>query len=129
VPVVATDPTGVEPRPVLWRVTDRRAFTELRRNAVRASARGLWLAFVPAPPASARPPRVAFAVARGSGGAIERNRIRRRLRAGLRTLAAAGALPAGDYLVGAGPDAALRPWTELGDALHDLVTRATAGRA
>ena len=45
--------------------------------------------------AGAAPPKVAFAVGRRVGGAVVRNRVRRRLRA----LARASALPGGVWLV------------------------------
>ena len=55
------------------------------------------------------PPRVAFAVGRRVGGAVARNRVRRRLR----SLARASTLPAGAWLVGAGPGAGLMSYAEL----------------
>lgn len=71
------------------------------------------------------PPRVALAVGRGAGGAVARNRIRRRLRAALRELQAAGRLPGGAYLVGASPSAADHPWAELVADLDEAVAAAT----
>jgi len=65
-----------------------------------------WLAD---PPGSQAPPRVAFAVGRRVGGAVERNRVRRRLRA----VARDAALPGGAWLVGAGPGAATASHAEL----------------
>ncbi len=47
------------------------------------------------------PPRVAYAVGRPVGSAVERNRLRRRLRA---VVSASGPAP-GAYLVSAGPGA------------------------
>jgi ribonuclease P protein component len=66
------------------------------------------------------PPRVAYAVGRRVGGAVARNRLRRRLRA----IAAdqAPALPPGAYLVAAGPEAASLPHARL----HELVSGAMA---
>ena len=64
------------------------------------------------------PPRVAYAVGRRVGGAVARNRLRRRLRAVV--AAAAPRLAPGAYLVSAGPDlAALSPAD-----LESLVTAA-----
>ena len=47
-------------------------------------SRVTWLA--PPPDGRPHPPRVAFAVGRAAGGAVVRNRIRRRLRAALRDI-------------------------------------------
>ena len=52
------------------------------------------------------PPRVAYAIGRSVGGAVVRNRLRRRLRAAIAAEAARHGVPAGWYLIGAGPDAA-----------------------
>jgi ribonuclease P protein component len=65
------------------------------------------------------PPRVAFAVGRGTGSAVARNRVRRRLRAA--TAACEGSLEGGAaYLVSAGRGALTMPFTELVETLGDL---------
>lgn len=73
--------------------------------------------------ASTDPPRVAYAVGRRVGGAVERNRLRRRLRAVMSELGAE--LVPGAYLVEAAPEAASRPYGELQEivsrAVEDLV--------
>jgi ribonuclease P protein component len=61
--------------------------------------------------------RVAYAVSRRVGGAVTRNRVRRRLRA---AAAAAGPLRPGAYLVSADPAA----FTMAYDALETEVARA-----
>jgi ribonuclease P protein component len=53
---------------------------------------------------------VAYAVGRAVGGAVVRNRLRRRLRAAVFEL---GPLRPGAYLVGAAPEAASLPFGEL----------------
>ncbi len=69
------------------------------------------------------PPRVAFAIGRRVGGAVVRNRLRRRLR----ELARASALPGGAWLVSAGPAAGTASFTELRSwwdaAVEELVRR------
>jgi ribonuclease P protein component len=86
----------------LWRIQDRTTFVELRRRG-RRGRRGpvqvTWLA----DPVAAGPPRAAFAVGRKVGGAVVRNRLRRRLRHVLAEQA--GAMRPGAYLVAAGPAA------------------------
>ena len=61
------------------------------------------------------PPRVAFAVGRRVGSAVLRNRIRRQLRAILRSLARSDPdfFPSGDYLVRVFPAAASLNFSEL----------------
>ncbi|CAN5582308.1 hypothetical protein BH20ACT2_BH20ACT2_18450 [soil metagenome] len=59
------------------------------------------------------PPRVAFAVGRVVGGAVVRNRLRRRLRTVVAELAADPGLRSGAYLVGAGPAAVALPYEQL----------------
>jgi ribonuclease P protein component len=66
---------------------------------------------------------VAYAVGRSVGGAVQRNRLRRRLRAIMSELGAE--LAGGAYLVGAAPGAAALSFGELkaivSQALEDLV--------
>lgn len=74
---------------------------------------------------TATPPRVAFAIGKAAGGAVVRNRIRRRVRAALQGLVAAGHLPEGTYLWSAGPAAATLSWPELEAQVAHLVEEAT----
>ena len=85
----------------VWRVRDRSTFRDLRRRGRRVQHGPLTVRWVPA---DAGPPRVAYAIGRPVGGAVERNRLRRRLRA----LVAehADTLRPGAYLIIASPTAA-----------------------
>jgi ribonuclease P protein component len=76
------------------RVRDRAAFAALRTGQ-RGHAGPVRVTWVPE--AGATPPRVAFAVGRRVGTAVERNRVRRQLRAAADDLAAE--LAPGTYLV------------------------------
>ena len=80
------------------------------------------VAFVPSSASGDDAPvRVAYAIGRRVGGAVVRNRLRRRLRAVLAEEAAAGGrLRPGDYLVAIAPEAADLPFSEL----RTLVTSA-----
>ena len=69
------------------------------------------------------PPRVGYAIGRSVGGAVVRNRVRRRLRAATRSHASE-LLPGRAYLVGATAAASATPYAELSAALHDAL-RAT----
>ena len=124
-------------RPVLWRITDRATFDELRRRGQRARQGPLTVTFLAptlastpssAPDGADEPPRVAFAIGKAAAGAVVRNRIRRRLRAALRGLRSEGALPTGAYLVAvgaAGASVATMPWSELRSLLRHTVTEAS----
>jgi ribonuclease P protein component len=107
----------------IWRVTDRATFDALRGGR-RAQAGAVSVTYLPAPPGQPVP-RAAFQVGRRSGGAVVRNRIRRRLRAGLRELRQRGALPAGTYLVGGRRELADQPWADLQRDLAAAVAQAT----
>jgi len=73
---------------------------------------------------TAEDPRLGIAVPKQLGGAVVRNRVRRRLRAALRELLAEGRLPAGTYLLGAGPELATMPWPQLLALVHDTCAEA-----
>ncbi len=76
---------------------------------------------MPGPPNG--PARVAFAVSRRTGGAVQRNRIRRRLRAALGQLPDQ-LQPGAAYLVGAGTEALTMPFDAVVHGLRELLTRA-----
>jgi ribonuclease P protein component len=124
-PTAVQGPPVGAARPQLWRITDRRTFQDLRQRGQRARRGPLtvtWLA--PAPGEPATPPRAGFAVGKATGGAVLRNRVRRRLRAALRQLAAEGRLPAGTYLLGGSAALATLPWSELVDLVGTTIDEA-----
>jgi ribonuclease P protein component len=101
-------------RPTLWRITDRHTFAMLRSHGRRARHGVVSVSYLaPADAATAEPPRVGFAISTAAGGAVTRNRIKRRLRAVLRELRQSGDLPTGTYLLSARADAAQLPWSRL----------------
>jgi ribonuclease P protein component len=72
-----------------------------------------------APERTGTPPRVAYGVGRDIGGAVARNRVRRRLRAAV--AACEARLADGTaYLVSAGPEALTMPFSELVTQLGEL---------
>lgn len=72
-----------------------------------------------------KPSRVGFVVSKGVGGAVVRNRVKRRLRAHM--AARVGGIPAGtDLVIRANPAAAAADFAELGAALDLGLARALA---
>ena len=125
-PTAVHGSTVAAPRPQLWRISDRATFHALRRNGRRVRRSALTVTFLaPAPGSAPVPPRAAFTVGKATGGAVLRNRVRRRLRAALRELAAADRLPAGAYLLGASAAVAQMPWSALRDELASAIEEAT----
>lgn len=100
-------------RPQLWRISERRTFQELRRHGRRARRGPLTVTWLAAPDEAPPRTRAGFTIGKATGGAVVRNRVRRRLRAALRELLAAGRLAPGTYLLGGGPTLATMPWSEL----------------
>ena len=116
------------PRSQVWRISDRATFEALRSG--RRIRRGaISVTFVAPFAAQIMPPRVAFAVGKTIGGAVVRNRVRRRLRAAVRTLQQQGRLPAGAYLLGGTAELARLPWSALVADLDAAITAATEGAA
>lgn len=100
----------------IWRLREPAAFGRLQSARHRARSGPLWVAWS-APLDPSTPPRVAYAIGRRVGGAVVRNRLRRRLRA----LVAAAALAPGDYLIGVGPAGADLTSSQLSSHLSSAV--------
>lgn len=108
---------------MIWRIRERSAFTRIASDGRRARAGVLWCTYFLDPPDSATPPRVAFAFGRAFGPAVVRNRVRRQLRAILRSAASEGLLAPGNYLFGGQPSAAGRPSVELQFDMKQLLEK------
>jgi len=92
-------PSQGSPQPdrLIWAIRDRATFEALRKGGRRVRRGPITVTWLAGDPAE--PPRVAFAIGRRAGGAVVRNRIRRRLRAITREVRAE--LRPGAYLLGA----------------------------
>lgn len=91
----------------IGRVRGRRAFSALRRSGVRHRSGPVTVTVLRTVDDSCA--TVAYAVSRSVGGAVDRNRVRRRLRAIVRE----ADLAPGSYLVSVSPAAATIPFDEL----------------
>lgn len=105
---------------MVWRITDRATFASLRQSRRRAGVGPVRAVFVPRDDDVAY---VAYAVSRRAGGAVVRNRIRRRLRA---VVAAAEGIRPGAYLLSAGPAAATMPFPELVATVRRAMAKAAS---
>jgi ribonuclease P protein component len=123
-PTALQGPLVAVPRPELWRITERKTFQALRQRGRRVRRGPLTVTWLAPDPGDDRPPRAGFAIGRPVGGAVTRNRIRRRLRAALRELQSGDRLPAGAYLLGGSAALADLPWSELVDLLEATITEA-----
>ena len=98
------------------RIRERAVFDRFRTEGRRAGHGVVWCTWVD--DASVVPARVAYAIGRPVGGAVVRNRVRRRLRALVVAEASRQPLAPGYYLVGARPGAAGASFADLGADLH-----------
>jgi ribonuclease P protein component len=94
-------------------ITRRATFERLRREGVRVRRPTLGVTYAPIGDS----PQVAFAISRKVGGAVVRNRSRRRVRAILAERHHAGRLAPGAYLVHVTAPLDAVPFTDL----HDVV--------
>ena len=130
---------------MIWRIRDRGTFEALRREGIRARSGPIGITFLPdrppTGPASGAtegsddrapilgsgplPPRLAFAIGRRVGHAVERNRLRRRLRAIFADLARQDpvTLQPGAYLVGCQVGAVGLTHEELREHVSRALTR------
>lgn len=103
-----------------WRVRERSSFADLRRRGRRARSGPIWVSWVDGNGAGG-PPAVAYAIGKDVGGAVTRNRVRRRLQAVVAAVAAD--LGPGTYLIGSGAAAADASFSELSSALTSALRR------
>jgi ribonuclease P protein component len=112
-----------------WRRASRlrspRDFARVRTSGRRVNGRLLSLGYAPGEPEA--PARIGFSVSKRVGGAVVRNRVKRRLREAARHKVMS--LAAGwDIVITARPAAAQASYAELDAELHELLTRAALVR-
>ena len=110
-------------------MTDRAAFQALRRDGRRGRHGAVSVTWLPDPgPPGGSPPRLACAVGKATGGAVVRNRIRRRLRSAALELQRLDRLPDGTYLLAGSSAVAQLPFDELVRELDAAVSAAVGAR-
>jgi ribonuclease P protein component len=109
--------TGVGP------IRARQTFEALRHGGSRGRFGPLTVSFLKQPSWSKA--EVAYAINRRVGSAVERNRLRRRLRAIVSEQSAS--LPAGAYVVSTGPGGSSMEFDELKVAMNRALEKATGG--
>ena len=111
--------------PAVWRIQDRATFVALRSQGRRARSGPVTVTWLPDDRSA--PPRVAYAIGRRVGNAVARNRLRRRLRHVVGSLAPT--MAPGAYLVGAGPGASRLSPGELRASVSSALTALTEAAA
>jgi ribonuclease P protein component len=108
---------------MIGRVRDRATFQALRAARRRVRRGPVTVTFLAQDAAEAR---AAFAISRKVGGAVVRNRVRRRLRAILQEIERgdAGALAPGAYLISVRPQATTLSFRELSELVESACVAA-----
>ncbi len=106
-------------------VRRRRTFEQLRQSPHRGRSGPIAVSYVEQKSWSRM--EIAYAIGRRVGSAVTRNRLRRRLKAVMAERASS--LPAGAYVVRAGPEASPLGFDELRVTMGRALERATAGPA
>jgi ribonuclease P protein component len=105
---------------LIWSVRDRATFGALRRRGRRVNSGPIWVSYLRED--DGRPPRIAFAIGSKVGGAVVRNRLRRRLRAIVAEVdRVPPGIPPGAYLIGARAGADQATFDELRSRMHHAI--------
>ena len=113
--------SGRPHRPGVTAVRARETFADLRRSSLRGRSGPLSVSFVARPEWDRS--QVAYAVSRKVGNAVQRNRLRRRLRAIVADRAAE--LPMGAYVVRSSDGGPTLDFDELKVAMSQAMEKAT----
>jgi ribonuclease P protein component len=108
--------------PTVARLRGRRTFADLSQRGRTVRSGPLRVRFLAAPEPG--PALVGFAIGKKTGGAVDRNRIRRRLRAAV--AAATTPLTSGFYLVSTDPSVLRLPFGDLVQAVEGVAEKVAA---
>jgi ribonuclease P protein component len=106
------------------RLRKRREFEECYASGVRVSGRHIQVFLLADPPGTPSRPRLGISVPRRVGKAVQRNRVRRRLREIFRRTRSLFANAAPHLVVNARPSSAGAAFSELLEDYRSAVTRA-----
>jgi ribonuclease P protein component len=112
-------------RRLTWRITDRSTLVRLRREGRRVGRGSVTVWYLSAE--SPEHPRFAWAIGRKTGGAVVRNRLRRRLRSIVESRARSSTLDRGAYLVSLAPSAAEQSYEELKENVEAALRAVNSG--
>ena len=115
-------PGGRRGRPGIGPVRSRETFADLRRSSSRGRSGPVSVSFVERPEWDR--PQVAYAVSRKVGNAVQRNLLRRRMRAIMSQQAEK--LQVGAYIVQSNPDGRSLEFNELKVAMSQALEKATS---
>jgi ribonuclease P protein component len=104
---------------LILRIRDRGAFEHLARDGTRIRRSALWCTWCPDPDSTHA--SVAFAISRAYGPAVDRNRLRRRIRAILREIDNQSPLPPNLMLMGARPTAIELTFDQLKSTVSSMI--------
>jgi len=103
---------------------NQRTDFDLLKRATRFSGQHYWMMF--SPDVKLRCPRVAYAIGRNYGNAVQRNRVRRQSRSILRSHASS--MPKGRYLIGAVKSIPRPSFSDLEADLSTLISKVNASK-
>jgi ribonuclease P protein component len=125
-PPSAPDQGPFPPVGLIWPIRERSTFRALAQG--RRRRRGDVMVSCAVVGTRGEPPRVAYAIGSRVGGAVVRNRVRRRLREATRAHAEV-LEPGHAYLVSATPTAARASYADLATSLHGVLRALREGRS
>ena len=102
---------------LIGRIRHRDIFSRLSKEGTYVRAHGLWCSLLL--DSSLENAHIGYAIGRQVGGAVERNRIKRQLRALFSSRS--GQLQPGWYLIGVTPNASGSTWDQLGALVDRLI--------
>ncbi len=114
-------------RTAIGRLKRRTEFLQVAASRRKYVTPGLVLQVMRRPDGEG-PPRVGFTATRKLGGAVVRNRARRRLRAAAQAVLPVAAAPGYDYVLIARAGTITRPWTLLLEDLRKAIEALTSRR-
>ena len=107
--------------PTVGRLRGRRTFADLAQRGRVARSGPLRVRYLAAPKNASVGPCVGYAIGKRNGGAVDRNRMRRRLRAAVAQ--STTPLTSGFYLISADSSVASAPFEDLVRAFDNVVIR------